>query len=715
MRKNLDRPLSTAVSLATLVGVVGLLAVGCAAGSSAASSAEGPGTRVISDIIACSKETDCDTAAGLTCGQGFCQMKRCSSKTYASLPPLGQSGYAYTDRSFVIGSPASTLEVEGAHTKAGTTVKVTAEPTDVAGGNLTGARPESLAYITAGGNSLNVVGVDGSNAKSIDVGFIGTRVATGDVDGDGIDEIVVAGASQYALCSAVKGSCTRATLSGAVTDVAIGDVDGDGLGELLFFGNRTLTIINVDSGKIDTQPIAADLLSITAGDLDGDGTAEVIGTEQGSYFTSDAVHVYKYAGAGGISRLADLTLPSNVNNRTLDVQFTKQDDQPVFAVLADGSTLMTFGLQGNTLSQTGTTAIASQAGHRLAVADIAGRSAAVTLTGPATIEVGPVVPLAVLTFPPYSATHSSGPSSVSLGDSKGTSASTTGSTSTSNSVSLMLSGSVSAAGLGVHRYASKSYSVSQSRSVSTATSQSVGGSYSITAEPQTDGYDSGAVVLAGGCFHKYAYKVDDPQNVLADTTKDLTIFVPVGGETSVWTTARYNALSDAMADGRLPKVAITPSIGNVASYPKTPTTLDGKPIPDDDNVFKDTPVFRTSENATVSFNMSDGGSTTLSTSATFSYGDSNGISASGQLGIVSLQAQYSNDTSWSLDTSYSVTVDSSTSFSGSVAPIRDDPSTPANESTLYAYSFRPYVYRHHFKDTKGTKGAFYALTYTVSQ
>jgi len=117
----------------------------------------------------------------------------------------------------------------------------------------------------------------------------------------------------------------------------------------------------------------------------------------------------------------------------------------------------------------------------------------------------------------------------------------------------------------------------------------------------------------------------------------------------------------------------------------------------------------------VSFNMSDGGSTTLSTSATFSYGDSNGISASGQLGIVSLQAQYSNDTSWSLDTSYSVTVDSSTSFSGSVAPIRDDPSTPANESTLYAYSFRPYVYRHHFKDTKGTKGAFYALTYTVSQ
>ena len=715
MRSNLDHPLSACV-LAVLGGVIGLLAVGCASGSpGAGSSGEGPGTRVISTIVACKQETDCKTAAGETCGQGFCQMKRCSSKTYASLPPLGQSGYAYTDRSFVIGSLGATLEVLGAHTKAGTTVNATAEPTDVAGGNLTGTRPESVAYITSGGNSLGVVGVDGKNAKTIDVGFIGTRVATGDVDGDGVDEIVVAGASQYALCSAVKGSCARGTLSSSPTDVAIGDVDGDGLGELLFFGNRSLTIINVDSGKIDTQPITADLAAITAGDLDGDGTAEIVGTEMGGFFSADAVHVYKYAGAGGITGLADLSLPSDSNNRTLDVQFTKQDDQPVFAVLADGSTLKTFGLQGNTLSQTSESAIASQSGHHLAVADVAGRSASVTLKGPATVEVGPVVPLAVLTFPPYSATHSAGSSSVSIGDNKGTSTSQTGSTSTSDSVSLMLSGSISAAGLGVHRYASKSYSQSQSRSVTTGTSQSVGGSYSITAEPQTDGFYSGSVVLAGGCFHKYEYTVDDPQNVLADTTKDLTMFVPVGGETSVWTTARYNALSDAMADGRLPKVAITPQIGNVASYPTTPTTLDGKAIPDDDNVFKDTPVFRTSENASVSFNMSDGGSTTNATSSTFSYGTSNGISVSGSLEIVSAQAQYSNDTSWSLDTSYSVTVDSSTSFSGSVSPIRDDPTTPANESTLYAYSFKPYVYRHHYKNTKGVQGAFYALTYTVSE
>lgn len=714
MRSNLDQPLS-AWGLATLGGIIGVLAVGCAAGGTAGSSGEGPGTRVISDIVACTKETDCDTATGETCGQGFCQMKRCSSKTYKSVPPIGQSGYAYVDRSFVIGAAAASLDVLGAHSKAGTTVKATAEPVDVAGGNLTGTRPESIAYITSGGNSLDVVGVDGSNAKTIDVGFVGTRVATGDVDGDGIDEIVVAGASQYALCSAVKGACTRGTLASAPTDVAVGDVDGDGLGEILFYGNGALTIINVDSGKIDSPAISADLLNITAGDLDGDGTAEIIGTAKGGVFSNDAVHVFKYAGAGGISGLADLTLPSNINSRTLDVQFTKQDDKAAFAVLADGSTLLSFGLQGSTLAQTGESAVPSRSGHRLAAADVAGRSASVTLKGPASIEVGPVVPLAVLTFPPYSATHSAGPSSVTLGDNKSTSNSQTGSTSTSNSVSLMLSGSVSVAGVGLHRYVSQSYSTSQSRSVGTGTSQSVGGSYSLTAEPQADGYDSGAVVLAGGCFHKYEYTVDDPANVLADTTKDLTMFVPVGGETSVWSTARYNALSDAMADGRLPKVAIIPRLGNVESYPTSPTTLDGKAIPDDDNVFPDTPVFRTSENASVSFNMSDGGNTTNSTSSSFSYGTSNGISASGQLGIVSAQAQYSNDTSWSLDTSYSVTVDSSTSFSGSVSPVRDDPATPANESTLYAYSFKPYVYRHHFKDKKGTKGAFYALTYTVSQ
>lgn len=189
------------------------------------------------------------------------------------------------------------------------------------------------------------------------------------------------------------------------------------------------------------------------------------------------------------------------------------------------------------------------------------------------------------------------------------------------------------------------------------------------------------------------------------------MFVPIGGETSVWSTARYNALSDAMGDGRLPKVTITPRLGNVDSYPSTPTTLDGKPIPNDDNVFLETPVYRSSDSANVSFDMSISQSKSNSTSLSFNYGSSNSIS--GGLSVVSVSQ--SKDSSWGLDTSYSVSVSNSTSFSGTVSAVRDDPSTPANESSLYAYSFRPYVYRHHFKDKSGKAGAFYALTYTVGQ
>jgi hypothetical protein len=707
-----SRALTAALGLALTVGA-SLVAGGCSANETLEVDPNGPGHSVVAGIIACKEDTDCKT--GEACGKGFCQMKRCSDLTYDSQPPLGKGGYAFLDRAFVTSGDDGSVRAFSSHSPSdGGQGSLGAAPLDIAGGNLTGQRPEPVAYIVAGSQSLTVTtaGAAGAAPKQLALGWQGKRVATGDVDGDGIDEIVVAGeGGEFAVCSAVKGTCAQGSLSGVADDVAVGDVDGDGLGELLFVGNHTLTVVNGTTlATTATQPVQPTLAHLTAGDLDGDGKAEIIGAETG--YITDTVHVFRLTEV-----LAEQTSVEFSYTTVNDLAVTMQDNVPTLGVLSGKKTLQLFTYANQTLTEGSSTAIASKNALRLTASDVNGRSARVQLkTGP-TLEVGPPVPIAVLTLPPYSAAHSTGPSSATMGTTEETSTADSHGSSKTTSVSLMLSAGFAVPVLGnsVSAFMSRSYANTVSRSKTANLSRSVGGSYTITAEPQVDGFNSGGVVLAGGCFHRYDYTVEDPAHVLGGASADIKTFVPVGGETSLWSTNRYNALVDALADGRLPKITIPSKLGSVSSYPSKPVTLDGQPIAKADNVFPKPPITRASDVGTVSFSLTSSDSTTNTDATAFSYGESAGGSVSANVHFVQLTAQATKDTNWGVDQSYSVTVGTSASFSGQISPVRDDPSTPANEAAVYGYSFQPLVYRHHFKDAKGKAGAFYVMTYTAGK
>lgn len=689
---------------------------GCSSDGNPVDDANRPGSKSIAGIIACKSDADCQS--GEACGKGFCQMKRCGG-TYASVPPLGVNGYAFLDRAFLTSGDEKVVRAFSPYvTGDRAQIAVSATPVDVAGGNFTGQRPEGVAFLT--GNSSVSIAIPGQPTKDIAVGFTGKRVAAGDVTGDGVDEIIVLGDAEYAICKATDATCSKRALPGAAIDVTVGDVDANGVGEVLFLGQNSVSVVDATSGKVNvSHPLTKALVSLAAGDLDGDGKAEIFGAERGSISSYDRLYVYKIEGA--VMPVGELELGYTTNNPALDVAYTKQDNKPRIGVLASASKLVVAEVASNAVVQVSETAISG--GKRLGAADVSGRSAVVRLRdAKPKLEVGPPVPIAVLTLPPYSATYSQGPSSATLGTTE--ESSTAESSGSSKTASLSLGGGIGAvpnpvtgamAAIGLPAslslFVSNTWSQTASRSVSKNVSLSVGNSYTVTAEPQVDGYNSGAVVLGGGCFHRFDYDVDDPNDLVNARTDSLAAYVPVGGETSLWSTRRYNALVDAIGDGRLPKVTIPMKLGTVSSYPSEPTTLDGQPIPKEDNVFPKPPVTRSSDVGTVGFSLTVNESTTNTAATAFNYSKSLTISAN--IGPVS--GQVTEDTNYGLDQSYSITLGSSASFSGQIGPVRDDPSTPANEATVHGYSFNPLVYRQHFKTAEGKDAAFYVLTYTAGE
>lgn len=705
---------------ATLAVATSLLTVGCSSDVGNPSDvADRPGSKVIAGIIAC--KTDADCHSGEACGgEGYCQMKRCGG-TYASRPPLGTNGYAFLDRAFVAAGDEAVLRILSPYaTGAASRVAVGQPPLDVAGGNFTGEKREGIAAIVDNGVST-IVALASGGTVDLPVGFPAKRVAAGDVTGDGIDEVLVLGDTKYAVCDVLEATCTEHPLRGDAVDLAVGDVNADGIGELLLLGKNTLVVVEATTGKMaSSQPMQKELVSLAAGDLDGDGKAEIFGVERGGTFSEDTLHVYQLG--QNLVSMGELALGYTVSNTALDVAFTKQDDKPRIGVLATTTKLIVAEIAGGAVMKV--SEAATSGAKRLASADVVGRSVAVRLKDSTPhLEIGPPVPIAVLTLPPYSATYSQGPSSATLGTTDESSTSETSGSSKTVSLSLgggigtpthnPISGALSAVGLpaSFSLFLSRTWSQTASRTVSKNITLSVGNSYTVTAEPQIDGYNSGAVVIAGGCYHRFDYAVEDADDILAIGTDTLQTFVPVGGETSLWSTRRYNALVDAIGDGRLPKVNIPMKLGTVSSYPAEPTTLEGTPIASEDLVFPDPLVTRSSDIGSVAFNMTVNESTTNTDATAFNYSKSHTIS--GNIGVIS--GQVTQDVNWGLDQSYSVTLGTSATFSGQIGPVRDDPSTPANEATVHGYSFNPVVYRQHFTSGEDKEGAYYVMTYTAGQ
>lgn len=704
-------PGRVALSALSLFGLA-LGAFACDGGDELRSA--GPGGSAWRDegTVSCASDAEC--GSGETCAAGVCQMKRCGEPDYRSVPPLGYVGYFKRDREIMIAETLATANggVRGYDVQ-GSALRVTSAPwaerggrvIDLAGGNYDGKRPESVATIEEGSTVATVKAKSGNTI--IPLGFAPVAITSGDVDADGIDEIIaLAATGTVAACSATTKKCTtmNAPVPVLASDVAAGDIDGDGYAEVVVLAGTSLTVVNFDAAVTGNRPttrLAAPsaLIRISIGDLDGDGKEDLVGLEDS--WGSDEVHVLDVQGEAAQVRA---TIAVSAGARDVTVGGTGAD-KTMIAVLGSDNLVETIAFSGTTLTSAGKTALGGAVNAaRIALADIDGDSPTRTVRGAPKLVPGRVVPMAVLTVPPYSRTYSDGVSRASIGGSESNERTDTQSVSLRAGVGISVGadlGPIVKASVGLQL--SRSLSVSDSRYKAT----SIGGTFTVFARPGEDGFAAGAVMLGCACYHRYEYAIDDPRGVLGKDVngKTLDVFVPVGGQTSVWSTRRYNALAEAL--GTLPKIQIPHRTGQVESYPGTPKTLDGEPIAADDMVFMQPRSFRTSDVASVSFDL------VVTESNTRSVHVDKGVSISGEIGAFGVSA--SGELGVTVGKGYSIGVSQSASFSGNVPAVRNDPSTPEDEFGLHGYSFTPILYRHRYLDDQRQPSAFYVLTYAVGK
>ncbi len=691
----------------------GIAIVGCQPGGTPEASV-GPGASAWKDdgTVDCKADNEC--ATGETCVEGICQMKRCGEPNYKSSAPLGFVGYFKRDREIVVsesqGIPGATLAEfdsrNGTLAKAPTPwAQATGKVIDIAGGNFTGKRPESVAIAMDGSSNVTVKAKEGEIL--VPVGFVPVALSSGDVDGDGLDEIIaLADNGTVAACKATTKQCTKITASVPVraTDIAAGDLDGDGYAEAVVLAGTSLAIVNFDSDKTGhkkTKTVTAPmtLLRIAMGDLDGDGHDDLVGLEDS--YGEEEVHILSI---GETDASARTTVNVASGARDITVGATGAD-RTTLAVLGGDNTVEMFNWTDNKLQRQSKSVLeGTKNAMRIALSDVDGDSPTRSVKGEPKLVPGRVVPIAVLTLPPYSRTYSEGVSSATLGATEEQEKSDIKTVILGASVGIALGGE-----LGPIVTAEVSATVSrESWSIDTNTKGiAIGGSFELEARPEKDGFSGGAVMLGCACYHQYQYVVDDPKGLLGAGVdgKTIDVFVPVGGQTSVWSTRRYNALAEALKT--LPKINVPHKTGQVDSYPTTPKTLDGAPIPEDDLVFKKPPTFRTSDVASVDFEL------TASESTAKEKHVYDGLTIGAEIGAFGVTL--SGEVDMQVGRGYSVSVGREASFAGHVPPVRNDPETPEDEFGLYGYSFTPLVYRHRYTDEDKKGSAFYVLTYAVGQ
>ena len=151
------------------------------------------------------------------------------------------------------------------------------------------ARDDSSVYIA----EMEIQGTEPGAAPEI------RAIATGDLTGDGTDEVVAcsdAGEVVALTASGEKLWSYRAAERAELHTVACGDVNGDGRAEVMFGGGaERLGLLSSEGEELWTaQPqkfrgIASDVMTILPADVDGDGSPEVVcGCKNWQYFAYDA-------------------------------------------------------------------------------------------------------------------------------------------------------------------------------------------------------------------------------------------------------------------------------------------------------------------------------------------------------------------------------------------------------------------------------------------
>jgi hypothetical protein len=677
----------------------------------------GPGSPTWDDTdLSCSGDSDC--APGETCASGSCRPRQCDDGPYESDVPLGPSRVLFRDEEvFIVDGTASEgsywidgYDAAGAITyggAAGGSTKISASSlVDVA--RIHTASGGGMVTAVAGSSSVTLSGRTFTK-RTVSVGVVPVAVGAGDVDGDFVDDIVaMSSAGKISICQQ-DGGCKAYAFGNGETgvDLAVADVTGDGIDEIVFLlriGDQTrVTAWSVDGDAISaTFDVHFD--AVTAGDIDNDGRAEVAALEDRGWFgfASDRVHLYR-VGASFTGVVAVETTGSAVDLATGDVDASERD---AVVVLGDNKAIDVLRWNGSSITKAfGGSVSTTAAPKRIALGDYDDDSVVARLkSSTPALVAGRLMPVTVVTFPPYDSTYGNGATSgVTFGSQMSTSEDFGATVSLNAGVEVGVD--LDFAGIFKGRVGTR-VSMDVSRGRNTSRRSGVGTSFSL--RPQTDLYGNqyAAVVVACNCFHTYEYELVDTSNRASSNGKRMVMIVPVGGQTTVLSTPRYNALAK-IVEG-LPTVTVANRIGDPSSYPAEPKKLDGSPVTADEHVFSTRPTLRVSDVGSVAFSLSVGSGETNSAAMSV------GVSVSGSLSAVGLSVGASLGTSWGR--SYAISVGQDASFSGDVPPLPDRPNTQEDEYVTRGYSFSPYVYRQPYTDPmSGEQTGYYVLDYAVSR
>ena len=670
--------------------------------------------------ITCATDSDC--LAGEECTDGVCAIDRCDEE-YTSVPPLGEDFLFFRDLEVAV-ADANTYEgsyyIDGyQNSDAGVTYEASWEAgdeimADITGGDFFDAGRETYAAAFEDSKHVQVFATGAHPAEKLHLNFEPIALDAGDLDADGVDEIVVVGEHDIDLCDVDEDSCEALDApDGEILDVAVGDVDGDFLPEvvlLLDAGDIELFVLNLDferTVQVETFRGEAheDSERVAVGDLDGDLKDEIVVLQDGGYAGAidDDLVTYTVDATWDEATIEQASIVDANYGRLVDLVVGDMDGDNQAEVLAvsSASAIAAYrGADGRLREVFYAELDVTADSKKIAMADQDMNSVRAVLDSGPTLAPGAVVPTTLLILPPYVESGDTYGAWTGVGESQSTSESLSDTTSLSASIHWGSKGSF----FDLFGYEkNKRLTGFLEQTTTNSASVETGSRWQIRSAPQFAGQNIGGVVLSWGCFHTYTYLVHDPDDLLPGSDGEpVLVAVPVDGGTTLWSTPRYNALAEAVGG---PTVDVPYAAGDVASYPTSPQRLDGSELPDSELLFTDTTWYEASDIGQVDWFATVGQSETNSEVMGYSKStDASVLVGTGYVGI-----GYDKGTS----KGYSLTVGEAATFSGGIPPILDDPETDQDEYAANRYRVSPLTYLDSWASDDGEENPIFVNTYVV--